>query len=72
MTMIDLSQYAAQMCTKSHCGCTPTPNKSLVLLAPRLEAMIADRSMPLYYLCVKCGRIAEAGGKQICGPEEER
>ena len=61
----DLRQYAAQMTEGSFC---PTCDKVLVLLAPRLDA---PATLPFYYLCTSCGRVAQAGAGEVA-PSEDR
>jgi len=62
-TTIDLAIYTFQETEGSFCPCGGKAH----LLAPREP----DRDAPIFYLCAKCGRIAQAGVGEV-SPQEDR
>ncbi len=67
VTVIDLSKYTFQPMESSWCPC----GARVFLLSPRGPEAL-DPSSPIFFLCAKCGRIAQAGVGEISPPEEGR
>lgn len=63
-TVIDLSKYTFQRTDKSFCPC----GEQAFLLVPSRP----DREAPIFFLCAKCGRIAQAGVGEVSPPERSR
>ena len=61
-TIVDLANYTFQETDKSFCPC----GAHAFLLVPRKP----DRDAPIFYLCAKCGRIAQAGVGEVSPPED--
>jgi hypothetical protein len=62
-TVIDLSKYTFQKMDSSFCPCG---EKALLLITRDL-----DKDAPVFFLCSKCGSIAQAGVGEI-SPKEGR
>jgi ribosomal protein S27AE len=63
-TVIDLSKYTFQKTDKSFCPCGAN-----VFLLMSKDMHPND---PAFYLCAKCGSIAQVGVGEISPPEKER